>query len=61
MKAWFDDLPLQSDDDIGLGASELTTWEGLDLADDTFAETSDLTEISDDEVGSLLTTSLEGS
>lgn len=31
-------------------------WEGLDIADDAFADASDLTEISDDEVGSLLTT-----
>lgn len=61
VKIWFENLPVQNEDEPELAqSSELTTWEDLDIAEDTFAEASDLTEISDDEMGSLLTTSLEG-
>lgn len=41
-------------------SSELTAWQGLDIADDNFADASDLTEISDDEIGSLLNTNMDG-
>jgi hypothetical protein len=64
LKTWFETLPSRTDDDLELAqSSELNTaeWEGLDLAEDGFAETSDLTEVSDDDgLGAMLTTDLEG-
>jgi len=61
VRIWYADLPVRNEDGLELAqSSELAAWEGLDIADDTFAEASDLTEISDDDMGSLLTTSLEG-
>ena len=51
---------MRNDEDFELAqSSEFTTWENIDMTDDTFAENSDLTEISDDELGSMLTMSLE--
>ena len=61
VKVWFDNLPVRSEDDFELAQSSELTWNGLDIADDALADaTSDLTEMTDDEVGSLLTTGLDG-
>lgn len=62
LKPWFDGLPSRSDEDLELAqSSELNEeWQALDIADDAFAEASDLTEVSDDDLGAMLTTDLEG-
>jgi hypothetical protein len=58
LKIWFDVLPVRTEDDLELAqSSELTAeWEGPDPADDAPAEASDLTEVSDEDLGAALTT-----
>lgn len=48
---------MHDEGELDLGQSgELTTaeWDTLDIGDDNFAETSDITEQSDEEIGSVM-------
>ena len=45
---------MQMEEELAQSSELAADWEGLDIADDTFAEASDLTEVSDDEVVTAL-------